>query len=119
MYASSSFVNPTPLAHADTPRDILPRGRVSQLNDDSSIIHTDSTDRTIIHTTTMNSIPQSDNQHLVKRGTSCYDHAAVVFVGKGRDVKGMEWDICVPAHLSLKHVVVEVAACFYHEGVFL
>ncbi|GFY35675.1 hypothetical protein TNCV_2619671 [Trichonephila clavipes] len=64
MYASSSFVNPTPLAHADTPRDILPRGRVSQLNDDSSIIHTDSTDRTIIHTTTMNSIPQSDNQHL-------------------------------------------------------
>ncbi|GFV34322.1 hypothetical protein TNCV_4023371 [Trichonephila clavipes] len=30
MYASSSSVNPTPLAHADTPRDILPRGGISQ-----------------------------------------------------------------------------------------
>ncbi|GFW20463.1 hypothetical protein TNCV_4547301 [Trichonephila clavipes] len=26
MCDSSSFVKPTPLAHADTPRDILPRG---------------------------------------------------------------------------------------------
>ncbi|GFW59256.1 hypothetical protein TNCV_2910021 [Trichonephila clavipes] len=26
MTPSSSFVNPTPLAHADIPRDILPRG---------------------------------------------------------------------------------------------
>ncbi|GFY35857.1 uncharacterized protein TNCV_4842321 [Trichonephila clavipes] len=30
MISSSSFVNPTPLAHADTPRDILPRGGTSQ-----------------------------------------------------------------------------------------
>ncbi|GFT39168.1 uncharacterized protein TNCV_3686701 [Trichonephila clavipes] len=30
MYVSSSSVNPTPLAHADTPRDILPRGGISQ-----------------------------------------------------------------------------------------
>ncbi|GFS98897.1 integrase catalytic domain-containing protein [Trichonephila clavipes] len=26
MFASSSYVNPTPLAHADTSRDVLPRG---------------------------------------------------------------------------------------------
>ncbi|GFW84424.1 hypothetical protein TNCV_3089411 [Trichonephila clavipes] len=26
MYDSSSYVNPTPLAHADTSRDVLPRG---------------------------------------------------------------------------------------------
>ncbi|GFY21900.1 uncharacterized protein TNCV_3295441 [Trichonephila clavipes] len=26
MFDSSSFVNPTPLAHADTSRDVLPRG---------------------------------------------------------------------------------------------
>ncbi|GFX34335.1 hypothetical protein TNCV_3226821 [Trichonephila clavipes] len=26
MYDSSSFANPTPLAHADTSRDVLPRG---------------------------------------------------------------------------------------------
>ncbi|GFX79194.1 uncharacterized protein TNCV_4747781 [Trichonephila clavipes] len=30
MYACSSSVNPTPLAHADNPRDILPRGGISQ-----------------------------------------------------------------------------------------
>ncbi|GFV09804.1 DUF4817 domain-containing protein [Trichonephila clavipes] len=30
MHASSSSVNPTPLAHADTPRYILPRGGISQ-----------------------------------------------------------------------------------------
>ncbi|GFV42259.1 putative DD41D transposase [Trichonephila clavipes] len=30
MYASSSFVNPTSLAHADALRDILPRGGISQ-----------------------------------------------------------------------------------------
>ncbi|GFW32170.1 hypothetical protein TNCV_2601961 [Trichonephila clavipes] len=30
MFPSSSFVNPTPLAHADTPRDILPRWGISQ-----------------------------------------------------------------------------------------
>ncbi|GFW04555.1 uncharacterized protein TNCV_879241 [Trichonephila clavipes] len=30
MFPSSSFVNSTPLAHADTPRDILPRGGISQ-----------------------------------------------------------------------------------------
>ncbi|GFX51459.1 hypothetical protein TNCV_3103921 [Trichonephila clavipes] len=32
MYASSSSVNPTPLAHADTPRDILPRGDSTTFN---------------------------------------------------------------------------------------
>ncbi|GFT38965.1 uncharacterized protein TNCV_388291 [Trichonephila clavipes] len=30
MFHSSSFVNPTPLAHADTPKDILPKGGTSQ-----------------------------------------------------------------------------------------
>ncbi|GFW16755.1 uncharacterized protein TNCV_1639911 [Trichonephila clavipes] len=30
MFDSSSFVNPTPLAHADTSRDVLPRGGTSQ-----------------------------------------------------------------------------------------
>ncbi|GFX51001.1 retrovirus-related Pol polyprotein from transposon 17.6 [Trichonephila clavipes] len=30
MFDSSSFVNPTPLAHADTSRDVLPRGGASQ-----------------------------------------------------------------------------------------
>ncbi|GFY22938.1 uncharacterized protein TNCV_2182021 [Trichonephila clavipes] len=30
MFDSSSYVNPTPLAHADTSRDILPRGGTSQ-----------------------------------------------------------------------------------------
>ncbi|GFT70246.1 uncharacterized protein TNCV_3456911 [Trichonephila clavipes] len=30
MFDSSSFVNPTPLAHADTSRDVLPKGRASQ-----------------------------------------------------------------------------------------
>ncbi|GFX90447.1 hypothetical protein TNCV_2073251 [Trichonephila clavipes] len=29
MYASSSSANPTPQAHADTPRDILPREGIS------------------------------------------------------------------------------------------
>ncbi|GFU56164.1 hypothetical protein TNCV_712241 [Trichonephila clavipes] len=32
MFDSSSFVNPTPLAHADTSRDVLPRGGTSQTN---------------------------------------------------------------------------------------
>ncbi|GFV37271.1 uncharacterized protein TNCV_2255731 [Trichonephila clavipes] len=31
MYASTSSVNPTLLAHADTPRNILPRGGISQV----------------------------------------------------------------------------------------
>ncbi|GFX51063.1 uncharacterized protein TNCV_2734141 [Trichonephila clavipes] len=30
MFDSRSFVNPTPLAHADTSRDVLPRGGISQ-----------------------------------------------------------------------------------------
>ncbi|GFW65368.1 hypothetical protein TNCV_396341 [Trichonephila clavipes] len=30
MFDSSSFVNPTPLAHADISRDVLPRGGTSQ-----------------------------------------------------------------------------------------
>ncbi|GFV00152.1 hypothetical protein TNCV_4058231 [Trichonephila clavipes] len=30
MFESSSYVNPTPLAHADTSRDVLPRGGTSQ-----------------------------------------------------------------------------------------
>ncbi|GFU84556.1 uncharacterized protein TNCV_3238651 [Trichonephila clavipes] len=30
MFDSSSYVNPTPLAHADTSRDVLPRGGTSQ-----------------------------------------------------------------------------------------
>ncbi|GFW36753.1 uncharacterized protein TNCV_1220821 [Trichonephila clavipes] len=30
MFDPSSFANPTPLAHADTSRDVLPRGRTSQ-----------------------------------------------------------------------------------------
>ncbi|GFU88334.1 uncharacterized protein TNCV_847271 [Trichonephila clavipes] len=30
MFDPSSFVNPTPLAHADTSRDVLPRGGISQ-----------------------------------------------------------------------------------------
>ncbi|GFU51582.1 uncharacterized protein TNCV_82151 [Trichonephila clavipes] len=30
MFDSSSFVNPTPVAHADTSRDVLPRGGTSQ-----------------------------------------------------------------------------------------
>ncbi|GFV68041.1 hypothetical protein TNCV_1873231 [Trichonephila clavipes] len=29
MYDPSSFANPTPLAHADTSRDVLPRGGTS------------------------------------------------------------------------------------------
>ncbi|GFV81599.1 hypothetical protein TNCV_1702561 [Trichonephila clavipes] len=33
MYASSSSVNPTPLAHADTPRDILPMGEYHTVNE--------------------------------------------------------------------------------------
>ncbi|GFV12780.1 hypothetical protein TNCV_1367501 [Trichonephila clavipes] len=31
MFDSSSYVNPTPLAHADTSRDVLLRGGTSQL----------------------------------------------------------------------------------------
>ncbi|GFU66771.1 hypothetical protein TNCV_1233041 [Trichonephila clavipes] len=31
MYDSSSYVNPTPLAHADTSRDVLPRGGARNL----------------------------------------------------------------------------------------
>ncbi|GFU63825.1 uncharacterized protein TNCV_3496371 [Trichonephila clavipes] len=31
MFDSSSFVNPTPLAHADTSRDVLPRRETSQV----------------------------------------------------------------------------------------
>ncbi|GFV64791.1 hypothetical protein TNCV_808881 [Trichonephila clavipes] len=31
MFDPSSFVNPTPLAHADTSRDVLPRGGTSQV----------------------------------------------------------------------------------------
>ncbi|GFW04840.1 hypothetical protein TNCV_4880751 [Trichonephila clavipes] len=31
MFDSSSYDNPTPLAHADTLRDVLPRGGTSQL----------------------------------------------------------------------------------------
>ncbi|GFT07563.1 hypothetical protein TNCV_4045301 [Trichonephila clavipes] len=34
MFDSSSYDNPTPLAHADTSRDVLPRGGTSQ---DSSL----------------------------------------------------------------------------------
>ncbi|GFT85700.1 hypothetical protein TNCV_4026551 [Trichonephila clavipes] len=30
MFDPSPFVNPTPLAHADTSRDVLPRGGTSQ-----------------------------------------------------------------------------------------
>ncbi|GFT61706.1 uncharacterized protein TNCV_4050601 [Trichonephila clavipes] len=30
MYDPSSFANPTPLAHSDTSRDVLPRGATSQ-----------------------------------------------------------------------------------------
>ncbi|GFS63062.1 uncharacterized protein TNCV_3743191 [Trichonephila clavipes] len=30
MFGPSPFVNPTPLAHADTSRDVLPRGGTSQ-----------------------------------------------------------------------------------------
>ncbi|GFW45119.1 hypothetical protein TNCV_716211 [Trichonephila clavipes] len=30
MFDPSSFANPTPLAHADTSRDVLPRGGTSQ-----------------------------------------------------------------------------------------
>ncbi|GFW69373.1 hypothetical protein TNCV_487221 [Trichonephila clavipes] len=30
MFDPSSFLNPTPLAHADTSRDVLPRGGTSQ-----------------------------------------------------------------------------------------
>ncbi|GFU75637.1 hypothetical protein TNCV_2863511 [Trichonephila clavipes] len=32
MFDPSSFANPTPLAHADTSRDVLPRGGTSQLH---------------------------------------------------------------------------------------
>ncbi|GFX29285.1 hypothetical protein TNCV_3218191 [Trichonephila clavipes] len=32
MFDPSSFANPTPLAHADTSRDVLTRGGTSQLN---------------------------------------------------------------------------------------
>ncbi|GFV57772.1 hypothetical protein TNCV_1565801 [Trichonephila clavipes] len=33
MFDPSSFVNPTPLADADTSRDVLPRGGTSQVGD--------------------------------------------------------------------------------------
>ncbi|GFU62348.1 hypothetical protein TNCV_1447541 [Trichonephila clavipes] len=37
MFDPSSFVNPTPLAHADTSRDVLPGGGTSQfLHDEKS-----------------------------------------------------------------------------------
>ncbi|GFU86091.1 uncharacterized protein TNCV_3937601 [Trichonephila clavipes] len=32
MFDPSSFANPTPLAHADTSRDLLPRGGTTQLD---------------------------------------------------------------------------------------
>ncbi|GFV71355.1 hypothetical protein TNCV_3133461 [Trichonephila clavipes] len=32
MFDPSSFTNPTPLAHADASRDVLPRGRTSQIH---------------------------------------------------------------------------------------
>ncbi|GFW57802.1 hypothetical protein TNCV_2927211 [Trichonephila clavipes] len=34
MYDPSSFANPTPLAHADTSRDVLPRGEIEKDNND-------------------------------------------------------------------------------------
>ncbi|GFW13694.1 hypothetical protein TNCV_1211601 [Trichonephila clavipes] len=37
MFDSSSFVYPTPLAHADTSRDVLPMGGTSQLLASSSV----------------------------------------------------------------------------------
>ncbi|GFU53256.1 hypothetical protein TNCV_2952941 [Trichonephila clavipes] len=36
----------------------------------------------------------------------------------GGSVKGVEWDICVPTHLNLKHVVVETASRFCVEVYF-
>ncbi|GFW92217.1 hypothetical protein TNCV_3541031 [Trichonephila clavipes] len=47
---------------------------------------------------------------------------AVIFVGRGvrrATVEGVEWDICVSARLSIKHVVIEAAGRFCREGVFL
>ncbi|GFV83768.1 hypothetical protein TNCV_2555551 [Trichonephila clavipes] len=35
----SSFANPTPLAHADTSRDVLPRGGTSQLHKSFANLH--------------------------------------------------------------------------------
>ncbi|GFU55018.1 hypothetical protein TNCV_425281 [Trichonephila clavipes] len=37
MYDPSSFADPTPLAHADTSRDVLPRGGTSQLVDENMV----------------------------------------------------------------------------------
>ncbi|GFY12778.1 DUF4817 domain-containing protein [Trichonephila clavipes] len=34
MFDPSPFASPTPLAHADTSRDVLPRGGTSQINGD-------------------------------------------------------------------------------------
>ncbi|GFS76646.1 uncharacterized protein TNCV_1622361 [Trichonephila clavipes] len=34
MFDSSSYDDPTPLAHADTSRDVLPRGEVSKNNNE-------------------------------------------------------------------------------------
>ncbi|GFW22489.1 hypothetical protein TNCV_2170231 [Trichonephila clavipes] len=42
MFDSSSFVNPTPLAHADTPRDVLPMGGTSQVLVTDRVILNDS-----------------------------------------------------------------------------
>ncbi|GFX76460.1 hypothetical protein TNCV_2130111 [Trichonephila clavipes] len=33
-------------------------------------------------------------------------------------VEGVEWDICVSAHLSLRQVLIEEAECFCRGGVF-
>ncbi|GFU95973.1 hypothetical protein TNCV_253241 [Trichonephila clavipes] len=39
MFDPSSFANPTPLAHADTSRDVLPRGGTSQAYHIKVVIH--------------------------------------------------------------------------------
>ncbi|GFT00311.1 hypothetical protein TNCV_2738661 [Trichonephila clavipes] len=40
MYDPSSFANPTALAHADTSRDVLPRGGTSQNDENDTIADT-------------------------------------------------------------------------------
>ncbi|GFW35693.1 hypothetical protein TNCV_4435421 [Trichonephila clavipes] len=45
--------------------------------------------------------------------TSFFEDVPVIFLGRD-SVEGVEWDICVPARLNLKHVEVEAAAQFCH-----
>ncbi|GFX97027.1 hypothetical protein TNCV_1997591 [Trichonephila clavipes] len=61
MFDSSSYDNPTPLAHADTSRDVLPRGEfTTELESCCDIILTHLCDLNLFKSTVLNSGSESD-----------------------------------------------------------